>query len=815
MADESKTKLRLEIAHVLFIDIVGYSRLATDEQSEALHELNAVVRNTETARECETTGQLVFLPTGDGMALVFTGSEEDPVECALEIARALRAKPSLPVRMGIHSGPVHHVADVNQRQNIAGAGINLAQRIMDCGDAGHILVSKRVADDLAQSRLWQPCLHDLGEVEVKHGDIVSIVNLYADGVGNPTPPTKIKSAKSRVSSATGSPQHSGLIPFLVGGFLLFGLAVVAVIFAPAILRQTRSRPAGSSSPTAESISIPEKSIAVLPFENLSDNKENAFFADGVQDEILTDLAKVADLKVISRTSVMQYRDAAARNLREIGKQLGVAHVLEGTVQRAADKVRVNTQLINAQTDAHEWAENYDRPINDVFAIQSEIAQTIAEQLKAHLSPSEKAAIAQAPTKDLVANDLYQRARALDDMSNDPGAKGYLFQAISLLEEALRRDPNFLSAQCLLSEVHSDLYWFGFDHSAARLEQSRAALERAERIDPDSGEVHVEKGLYAYHGFRDYETGRREFELAQRSLPNSSRLYLYTGVIDRRQGRWSDAIKNVDRAVELDPRNFLVAEEAAFTHGGVGHSAESAKLLQKAVELSPNDYFARISLAQIPYYDRGDVKPLRVQLDAILKEGPEAVSNASQFFVLCALAERNPTAARQALSFIPAEGTVFEPTNFLMPRDWYAGLVARCFGDAKEAQDAFTNARVMAEKATKEQPNYAPAWSLLGMIDAGLGRKTEAITEGKRACELLPISKDSWEGPIYVTNLAVIYAWTGEKDLAVEQLSVSVKNPVGVTYGELKLDPVWDPLRGDPRFDKIVESLAPTKTASNN
>src|SRR6266513_86414 len=312
MSEQEKRKLRLEIAHVLFIDIVGYTKLTTDEQSEALHELNAIVRDTETGRNAEAAGQLVFLPTGDGMALVFTGSEEEPVECALEITQALRAKPSLPLRMGIHSGPVHHVADVNQRENIAGAGINIAQRIMDCGDAGHILVSKRVADDLAQSRRWQPYLHDLGDVEVKHGMSVSVVNFYADIVGNPAPPTKVQHIKKETASSGGRVKRFPiLVATVVAALLLFGLAIVAIIFAPAILKEIKApkmTAATSSSldgagnakdggpPGGRSLPITEKSIAVLPFENLSDDKQNAFFADGVQDEILTDLAKVAELK---------------------------------------------------------------------------------------------------------------------------------------------------------------------------------------------------------------------------------------------------------------------------------------------------------------------------------------------------------------------------------------------------------------------------------------------------------------------------------------------------------------------------------------
>ena len=521
----------------------------------------------------------------------------------------------------------------------------------------------------------------------------------------------------------------------MGGGFLWRFAGVSHVRAAT----SAAEPAPIATPVISTpASIPEKSIAVLPFENLSDEKQNAYFADGVQDEILTDLAKIADLKVISRTSVMQYRDTAKRNLREIGQQLGVAHVLEGTVQRAADKVRVNTQLINARTDAHEWAENYDRPLTDVFAIQSEIAKAIADQLEAHLSPGEQAAIAQAPTNDVIANDLYVRAAAFDDMSNDPGAKGYLLQGVSLLEEALRRDPNFLLAQCLLSEIHSDLYWFGFDHTPARLEESHKALQQAERIRPDAGEVHLQKGIYAYHGFRDYDQALVEFELARKSLPNSSRLYLYLGVIDRRQSRWDDAIKNMNRAVELDPRNFLIVEEAAFTQGGVGHAAEATRLLQRAIELSPKDYFARMQLAMTPYFEGGDLEPLRAQLDVFEKEGAEATANAAQSFVIYALAKRDPVAAAKALAFVPAEGSIFENTNFLMPRDWFVGLIARTFGDTKEAERTFTAARTIAAKTVQEQPDYAPAWSLLGMIDAGLGRKADAITEGKRACELLPI-----------------------------------------------------------------------------
>ena len=560
--------------------------------------------------------------------------------------------------------------------------------------------------------------------------------------------------------------------------------------------------------TAAAAIISSKSIAVLPFENLSDDKQNAYFADGVQDEILTDLAKIADLKVISRTSVMQYRDAGARNLREIAQQLGVAHFLEGSVQRAGDRVRVNAQLIDARTDAHLWAQTYDRDLADVFAIQSEIAETIAEQLQAQLSPHERAAIAMAPTNDVVANDLYVRAQALDDLSNDPGAKDELLQAIDLLEEAVRRDPKFVLAQCLLSDVHLDLYWGGFDHTAARREKAHLALERAEQISPESGEVHLQKGAYAYHGFRDYETARAEFEIARRLLPNSAHLYLYMASLARRQARWDDAVKDFDRAVELDPRNSFILEESALTRCGLRRYREARTLFQRTLALNPSDYFAAAVLWQLPFAEHAKIAPLRTKLNLFLAENHDAAVHLAQTYVECALAERDRAAAEAALALVPTEGTVDPRNDSLWPRDWYVGLVAHDFGDESAAHAAFTAARAIAQKTVHEQPDYAPAWEILGAIDAGLGDRDNAIAEGRRALELLPVSKDAWDGPTLVTTLALIYTWVGEKDLALQELAASAQMLVSVSYGELQLSPNWDRLRGDPRFDKIVASLAP-------
>src|SRR6266478_3985075 len=462
----AEEQTRLQIGHVLFIDIVGYSKLLVNEQSGLLRELTEVVSGTREFREAEAEGKLIRLPTGDGMALVFRDSPEAPAQCALEIARALKEHPRIELRMGIHSGPVNEVVDVNQRQNIAGAGINMAQRVMDCGDAGHILVSKHVTEDLEQHDRWRPLLHELGSCEVKHGVRIDIANLYSDEVGNPELPKKFQALK----------RHRSHVRWAEAAI---GLLVVAAL-AAGVVYFLRKGPARSLATAVE------KSIAVLPFENLSEEKANAFFTDGVQDEILTHLARIADLKVISRTSVMQYKSGVARNLREIGQELGVAHVVEGSVQRAANKVRVIAQLIDARNDAHLWAQTYDRDLADVFAIQSEIAKAIADQLQAKLSPAEKNAIEQRPTSDVGAFELYSRAR---DLILNTGFSAIsaqnLRQGIDSLNQALARDPSFFAAQCQLAYAHDTLYALGTDHTPARLALADKALRAASQLRPDA------------------------------------------------------------------------------------------------------------------------------------------------------------------------------------------------------------------------------------------------------------------------------------------------------------------------------------------
>src|SRR5213595_1075421 len=473
MSAELKQDHALQIAHILFTDIVGYSKLLSDEQRKLFGLLNEIVRKTSQFRAAEAASKLVRLSTGDGMVLAFFTSVDMPVRCAQEISRKLREHPELKLRMGINSGPVDQVSDVNDQRNITGAGVNLAQRVMDCGDAGHILLSRRVADDLAQYSEWQPFLHELREVEVKHGVRLALVNFFSDGFGNSKTPAKIIRAKQI--------RRRRLLLWLPAVLLFLLFATVGSWI------WTR-RAALTTAYKVSAAGISEKSIAVLPFENLSAEKENAFFADGVQNEILTDLAKIADLKVISRASVIIYKAGSARNLREIGQQLGVAHVLEGSVQRAGSKVRVNAQLIDARVDKHLWAGTYDRELADVFAIETELAQAIADELQAKLSASEKAAIEEKPTQYLAAYDFYVRALSvIYNAQVDLGPSVNLSEAVELLNKAVARDPNFLLAYCQLAFVHDLVYREETDHTPERLARAKAAIDSAFRLRPDSGE----------------------------------------------------------------------------------------------------------------------------------------------------------------------------------------------------------------------------------------------------------------------------------------------------------------------------------------
>ena len=792
---EIEADLPMEIAHLLLIDVVGYSKLLVNEQIGCLRELNQVVRGTECFRSAEETGKLLRLPTGDGMALVFFRTPEEPARCALEISRDLKKSPNIQVRMGIHSGPVTQVKDVNETPNIAGAGINVAQRVMECGDAGHILMSKRVADDLAEYRHWQPHLEDLGEFEVKHGLPLHLFNLCKESLGNPSVPTKLQRRIWKFGTT--------LRP-VRGSWRSWALAITSLCVAGAIavgiwvLFHHALRP----------LVAPDKSIAVLPFENLSDEKENAFFTEGVQDEILTDLARVADLKVISRTSVMRYRPDAKRNLRDIARSLGVAHILEGSVQRAGAEVKVSAQLIDARTDTQIWANKYERGLEDVFAIQSEIAEQIVGELKSKLSASEKAAIELPPTNDVAAYDLYVQAKSLiaNAVFRDPRPEN-LVEAVRLLNEALKHDPLFFLAYYQLAHANDQIYLRGFDHTPARLALAEEAIQALQRLRPDAGETHLAVAKHLYWGYLDYDRARQELDLARSSLPNDPTVFLLTGYIDRRQGRWEDSTRNMERALELDPRNLLVLQQMSLTYENLRRYDDMISVLDRAIALAPDQVSLRVQrgLAELDWH--ADTKPLHSTIDSIVHDNPNLVQTLGDQWLFLALCERDPDAAQHALAGMSAaDGCNRDDIPF--PVFWCQGLLAQTRGDTEVAHTAFTRARAEVDKIVRDQPNYAKAVCALGMIDAALGRKKEAIEEGRRATELLPMDKDFVDGAVLVQYLAIIYAWSGEKDAALNQLSALVKLPGYLSYGQLRLDPYWDPLRGDPRFDQIIASLAP-------
>jgi TolB-like protein/class 3 adenylate cyclase/Tfp pilus assembly protein PilF len=814
---EPTPDLQLEIAHILLIDVVGYSKLLVNEQIELLQELKQIVRSTESFRAAEARNELIRVPTGDGMALVFFHSPEEPARCALEISKALQDHPRIQLRMGVHSGPVNRVTDVNEKTNIAGSGINVAQRVLDCGDAGHILLSAHVAEDLAEYRHWQPNLHDLGECEVKYGLHLHLFNLYKDGLGNPQVPEKLRRGRRRPASTVSVrpiaaprwPKAVLAIAFLVSAV---ALVISSLIFFNRAPPTTTARALARGATAASALApIPEKSIAVLPFQNLSHQKENAYFADGVQDEILRHLAQVADLKVISRTSVMQYKNVATRNLREIAEQLGVAHVLEGSVQRAGNRVRVTAQLINARTDANLWAERYDRDLADVFAIQSEIAKAIAEQLQAKLSPNEKAAIEKPPTTDLAAFDLYTRAKTLL-LSLSASTQQNLQQAVGLLNQAVARDPAFFEAYYQLVYAQGWAYSVYGDHTPARLALAEAALQAATRLRPDAGETHLARANYLYYCLRDYNGALAELEAARRSLPNDPRIFELSGYILRRRGQQEEGVRNLERAVELDPRNPFMLQQLAVSYQQLRRYPEEAAVLDRALTIVPNDVGTKTFRVGVDFLWKAETRPLHETIDSILAGGPSAISDAAADWFLCALAERDPTAAERAL-VAAGDNPCWTDNTVNLSRNFGEGLLARMMKDEGRAHAAFRKARLEQEKIVQVQPDYGPALCVLGLIDASLGRKEEALGEGRRAIELLPVEKDSLNGSQMLIYFAIIAAWAGEKDTALQYLAANGQSQGGyivATYGALKLLPFWDPLRGDPRFEKIVASLAPKK-----
>jgi TolB-like protein/class 3 adenylate cyclase len=590
VVDGEKPRVRFELAHVLFIDIVGYSKLRTTEQSARIQQLREIVRSTEQFRAAESEGTLLRLPTGDGGALVFRRLEA-PVLCAVEIAKALRSHPELPVRMGIHSGPVNEVTDLNEQANIAGAGINIAQRIMDCGDAGHILVSKHAAEDLEQHDEWQPYLHDIGQVEIKHGQRLHVVNFYDPEVGNPASPSKFEAA-NRPAPAPPPTRRN----YFVAGTAIAALVVVGATIVSLIKRNDSRTVAQHNNATpAVKAAILEKSVAVLPFENLTSDKENAYFADGIQEEILTRLAKIADLKVISRTSTLQYK-SAPENLSQIAQQLGVAHIVEGSVQKSGEAVRVNVQLINALTDAHLWAETYDRKLTDAFALETDVAKAIADKLQARISGRESDAISKHPTEDSEAHQLYLKGRYFWNKRSADGLR----TSINYFSEAIEKDPAYALAYAGLADAYGILPNYSRTPGPEAYPKAEAAAVKALELDDGIAEAHIAlANVRLWHRWGN--GAEAEFRKGLELDPNYSTGHQWYSIYLSVIGRGDEAIAEMERARELDPFSIIINTELGCPYLYSKRYARAIEYFQKAVEMDPNFPFAHFALAEA--YDR--------------------------------------------------------------------------------------------------------------------------------------------------------------------------------------------------------------------
>ena len=789
MSAEIKKEIQLEIAHVLFVDIVGYSKLSINDQRAAIDELTQAVRTSEQFQNAEAAARLLKIPTGDGMALVFYKSPEEPVECALEISRALKDHPKIRLRMGVHSGPVSGVIDVNGQANLAGAGLNVAQRMMDCADAGHILVSRHVAEDLEGYEQWRPLLHDLGFCEVKHGVKLQIVNLCTEEAGNRALPAKLRAQRQGVARTR----------WILLATSLVLLAAVVAAFVAVSRRAARS-----------SSAVPEKSIAVLPFENRSQDKDDSYFADGIQDEILTRLSKIADLKVISRTSTQHYK-SAPENLPEIARQLGVAHILEGSVQKSGDAVRVNVQLIKAVNDSHLWADTFDRKLTDIFSVESEVAKAIADQLRAKLTGQEEQLIAAKATDSPEAYDAYLRGLAYSVKTGLNYADQIAAQ--SYLKEAVRLDPKFALAWALLSQVDALGYvMLSLQPTSALREEARYAADTALDLQPDLAEALYAKGWYHYGCLKDYDTAVRYFQRARQLLPNNSQIPEALAYVARRRGEWDRSEAYFNEAEQIDPRNVTLLTQHAFSYIFLGRFPEALRKLDQVLDITPNDVDTLAEKA-LTAQAEGDLTRAATLLNPLRPTASAPFALEAQVYQT--ILERQPARLIRRLKELLAEP---DPALGYLNGElrFWLGWAQDLAGDHGAAQESWRQARSELEPFLKEQPENFALIGDLALTNMGLGDKTAALALAERAIAASPIEKNAMDGPSSIEVLARVAAQTGESDRAIAALEKVLSIPgagawtlnIPLTPALLRLDPMFDPLRSNPRFQKLCDKKQP-------
>jgi serine/threonine-protein kinase len=783
MSGEIHKEIELKIAHVLFVDIVGYSKLAINDQRAAIETLKEIVRGSEAFQRAEAVGRLIKIPTGDGMALVFHDSPEEPLDCALEISRALQDDAQLRLRMGIHSGPVSGVVDVNEGVNVAGGGINMAQRVMDCGDAGHILLSKRVADDLEQYPHWKPHLHHLGTCRVKHGVRLEVVNLFTNELGNRAVPGKFRRAQRR------------RITTLAGVILLIGgLAAAALIY-------TRK-------PIA---AIPEKSIAVLPFENLSEDKGNAYFAAGIQDEILTRLANLGGLKVIARTSVEKYQSHPA-NLAAVAAELGVAHILEGSVQKLGNEVHVNVQLIKASTAAHVWAQSYDRTLERAFAVQGEVAQTVATALRVALAPAQIEKLNSLPTQNPAAYDAFLRGEyALDQAWKNGDYQKSFDPAIASFQEAVAADPQFALAYARLG--YAELTKEEFAHKDGRavhkpelLVSAKQNVDRALQLQPGLAAGHFALGRWHSAAKQDREAALMEYHRALELDPRLSDATIRIAGIALNRGHPEDAVELLRKGSESDPLNYQLLRNLSLAYSMRREYQRAFEVDSRILAMNPGDETDTFNLCNDIFQTTGDLREARRVLDGLIAQLPAGKPKSIRITTLelfLFVLNRDFAAAKNYADSIPLENWETD-----WSREQTLGDIARFAGEKESSRSSYQNARVLLMAAIAKDPEEPQSHADLSMVDAGLGLDDEALREAERAIELEPLEKNARMALGWLVNRVVVQTRLGKTDDAIHGIEQLMAIPYAgevMSACLLKINPDWDPLRNDSRFRKLADT----------